>query len=58
MAADDPKMIFRVPAEMRAWLKSRATANERTANGELLMILKTAMQADPAPPKHVTDKAA
>jgi len=57
MSATDRKMIFRIPADMKAWLKSRADMNERTMTGELLMILKAAAKADPAPPKPA-DKAA
>lgn len=61
MAQTEPKMIFRIPADMKAWLKDRATTNRRTMNGEILTILAKAMKAEqarPPQPKSVTGKAA
>ena len=55
MQMNDLKL--RVPANVKEWLKSRATSQRRTMNGEILIILEKAMQADPAPPKPA-DKAA
>ena len=56
MQTSDLKL--RVPANVKEWLKSRATSQRRTLNAEILTILDKAMQADPAPPKPFTDKAA
>lgn len=58
MATDDPKMLFRIPAEVKAWLKSRADANRRTMNGEILTILEQAMQAQQNHLMPVAKKAA
>lgn len=53
-----PSLNVRMPPEMRAWLEARAADNERTLNKEVVLLLKKAMQADPALPKPATDKAA
>jgi plasmid stability protein len=41
-----PKVIFRVPVELKTWLRERAAANHRSANGELIAILQSAMATD------------
>jgi hypothetical protein len=33
---------IRVPVDMKTWLETRAEANSRTVNGEILAILKDA----------------
>jgi hypothetical protein len=40
--AEHPKLIIRMPPDVKAWLAARAEANERTLNGEVLAILKDA----------------
>ena len=42
-----PKVIFRVPPELKTWLAERAKANHRSANSELVAILERAMADDP-----------
>ncbi|GLS99496.1 hypothetical protein GCM10007897_08760 [Sphingobium jiangsuense] len=41
-----PKVIFRVPPELKAWLTDRAKTNHRSANSELVAILERAMASD------------
>lgn len=42
---DSPKMIFRVPIELRTWLKATAEAERRTMTAQLLHILEEAKSA-------------
>ncbi|MEO9337219.1 Arc family DNA-binding protein [Mesorhizobium sp. SB112] len=44
MPVDDLKV--RVPRDVKEWLKTRAEANCRTMNGEILALLKTIRKAE------------
>ncbi|WP_161554087.1 hypothetical protein [Novosphingobium meiothermophilum] len=41
------QMLIRLSADLKARLKDRAIANNRTATGELIAILERALDADP-----------
>ena len=40
------EMKIRVPSPLKAWLAARAEQNSRSQNGEVLHLLKQAMQAE------------
>jgi len=42
---DYSKVIFRLPADLKRWLKKYAAANDRTMNGELIAMIKAAKAA-------------
>ncbi|HZV18040.1 Arc family DNA-binding protein [Sphingopyxis granuli] len=41
------QMLVRLPADLKIRLKERATANNRTATGELIAILELVFASDP-----------
>ncbi|MCB8836910.1 Arc family DNA-binding protein [Aurantimonas sp. VKM B-3413] len=47
-ASEHPKMIFRVPPEVKAWLAAKAASNHGSMNAEILQILAAARQAEQA----------
>lgn len=40
------RMNLRLPANLKAWLKERADAHHRTMNGEIVVLLERAMNAE------------
>ncbi len=51
-AKDDWKAQFRIPADLAAWLKSRAEENCRSINGQLTLYLKEARKREEAGGAH------
>jgi hypothetical protein len=45
--SEHPKMIFRVPPDVKAWLAARAASNRRSMTGEVLRLFEVAMKAEP-----------
>lgn len=43
--ADTAKVIFRIPMDVREWLKATAKAEHRTATAQLVRILEAAREA-------------
>ncbi|HCB0383450.1 Arc family DNA-binding protein [Klebsiella pneumoniae] len=56
MARDDPHFNFRMPLEVREKIKSRAAANGRSMNAELLQIVLDALDK-PSPVTGYRDDA-
>ena len=42
-----PTFVARLPANVKSWLKARASDNRRSRNAELLYILVNVMRAEP-----------
>lgn len=42
----DPVMYLRLPADLVAWVKAKATANHRSMTGEMSAILEAARRQD------------
>ena len=43
---DEPKMMVRLPVELKAWLASTAVMNRRSQNAEVVYRLEAARAAD------------
>jgi hypothetical protein len=45
--AERPKMIFRIPPDLKQRLADRASENRRSLNGELLTIIEAVLKVEP-----------
>ena len=48
MGRDDPKLIVRMPVELKAWLAATAVLNRRSQNAEIVVRLEAARAAESA----------
>lgn len=48
MGRDDPKLLIRLPADLKTWLAVTAAANHRSMSKEVEFRLETAMRAETA----------
>lgn len=46
MARDEPKVLVRLPVELKAWLASTAVMNRRSQNAEIVFRLEAARAAE------------
>ncbi|TJZ69754.1 Arc family DNA-binding protein [Chitiniphilus eburneus] len=51
----DPQTNFRMPADLKAWLKGRAAENHRSLTGELIATLEESRRRETR--EHATDRA-
>ncbi|MEO3475764.1 Arc family DNA-binding protein [Roseomonas sp. CAU 1739] len=48
LGRDDPKLLIRLPAGLKAWLATTAAANHRSMSKEVEFRLETAMRGEKA----------
>jgi hypothetical protein len=46
MSRDDPRILIRLPVDLKAWLASTAVLNRRSQNAEIVMRLEASRAAE------------